>query len=270
MAQTFRQAEILEIVRREGKASVDELAAYFNVTLQTIRRDLSELGEVGKIERVHGGAVLPSGTANIAYEQRRSLNHAGKRRIARACAAALPHDCSIFINLGTTTEAVASELLNHRDVLVVTNNMNVATILTPNEECQVIVTGGALRRSDGGLIGSLTTSTIQQFKFDYAVIGCSAMDEEGDILDFDIQEVGVSQMIIRQARNVFLVADHMKFQRNAPARIGSLGDVTCFFTDEPLPDRLTKACEDWGTKVFVNGDNIGAHRPAADDTFHDA
>lgn len=253
MAQTFRQAEIIDIARREGKVIVDELADRFGVTLQTIRRDLTELAETGKLERVHGGAVLASGTANILYEQRRGLNYQGKLDIARACAAHLPNDCSIFLNLGTTTEAVAEELLNHCNIMVVTNNMNVANILAANEDCQVIVTGGALRRSDGGLTGDLTTATIRQFKFDYAVIGCSALDEDGDVRDFDIQEVGVSQTIIRQSRNVFLAADHTKFQRNAPARIGSLAEIACFFTDQPISHTLQRACTEWGTKVHVSG-----------------
>lgn len=251
MAQTFRQAEIIDITRREGKVIVDELAERFGVTLQTIRRDLTELADGGKLERVHGGAVLASGTANIRYEQRRDLNYQGKVDIARSCAAHLPNDCSIFLNLGTTTEAVAAELLAHRNIMVATNNMNVANILAANENCQVIVTGGALRRSDGGLTGDLTTATIRQFKFDYAVIGCSALDEDGDMLDFDIQEVGVSQTIIRQSRDVFLVADHTKFQRNAPARIGSLADIACFFTDQPVSPALEAACAEWGTDVQV-------------------
>eukprot|EP00752_Nemacystus_decipiens_P019451 g17507.t1 len=256
MAQTFRQAEIIDIARREGKVVVDELAGRFGVTLQTIRRDLTELADAGKLERVHGGAVLASGTANIHYEQRRELNFQGKLAIARACAAQLPNDCSIFINLGTTTEAVAAELLSHRNIMVATNNMNVANILAANEDCQVIVTGGTLRRSDGGLTGDLTTATIRQFKFDYAVIGCSALDDDGDMLDFDIQEVGVSRTIINQSRHVFLAADHTKFQRNAPARIGSLSDVARFFTDEPISAALQSACNDWGTNVHVAGSTV--------------
>jgi len=251
VAQTFRQVNIIDVIRREGKITVEDLAARFDVTLQTIRRDLSELAEAGKIERVHGGAVLPSNTVNIAYEQRRNLNFDGKAAIATACAQAIPHGCSVFINLGTTTEAVANELRGHHDILVVTNNMNVANILIANEDCQVIVTGGTLRRSDGGLIGDLTADTIARFKFDYAVIGCSALDEDGEVLGFDLHEVNVSQRIINQARRVYLVADHNKFQRKAPARIGSLADIDHFFTDQPLPKTLAKACEEWGTTVSV-------------------
>jgi len=251
MAHSFRQVEIIGIARREGKVTVDGLAEHFDVTLQTIRRDLTELDESGKLDRVHGGAILPSGTANIGYEERRSINHQGKVDIARVCAGELPDDCSIFLNIGTTTEAVAAELLTHRNIMVVTNNMNVANILAANEACQVIVTGGALRLSDGGLVGNLTIDTIRQFKFDFAVIGCSALDEDGDILDFDVQEVGVSQTIIRQSRYVIAAADHTKFQRKAPARIGSLADVSCLVTDRPIAASLSNACEKWGTRVLT-------------------
>ncbi|WP_208983454.1 DeoR/GlpR family DNA-binding transcription regulator [Pannonibacter carbonis] len=254
VSQTFRQPEILELARQQGKVTVEGLAEHFGVTVQTIRRDLSELSDSGKLERVHGGAILPSGVTNIGYEDRRNLNRDAKTAIATQCARAIPSDVSVFLNIGTSTEAVARELLHHRNLMVVTNNMNVANILVGNPDCQVIVAGGALRRTDGGLVGNLTTRTIEQFKFDFAVIGCSALDEEGDLLDFDIQEVGVSQTIIRQARKTFLVSDHSKFQRTAPARITSLARIDTFFTDYPLPSPLAIRCEGWGTKVVVCGE----------------
>ncbi len=253
MSSTFRHPEILEIARREGKVTVEGLAAHFGVTLQTIRRDLTDLAEAGRLERVHGGAVLPSGTSNIGYEERRSLNSAAKAAIARACAARIPNGISIFLNIGTSTEAVAQELLHHEGLMVVTNNMNVANILVANRKCEIIVTGGHLRRADGGLIGNLAAETIRQFKFDLAVIGCSALDRDGDLLDFDIQEVNVSQTILRQSRKTFLVADHTKFARSAPARIASMADLDGVFTDRPLPPDLAAACEGWGTEVVCAG-----------------
>lgn len=250
MAQNFREPDILEIARKEGKVSVDDLAARFGVTVQTIRRDLSDLADEGKLERVHGGAVLPSNVANIGYEDRRGLHDAAKDDIARRCAAAIPEEASLFLNIGTSTEAVARALLHHQNIMVVTNNLNVANILAANPNCQVIIAGGTLRRSDGGLVGDMTIQTIEQFKVDYAVIGCSALDEDGDLLDFDIQEVGVSKAIIRQARKTYLVADHSKFQRNAPARIASLADVSAMFTDKRLSPDLAQKCRDWGTDIF--------------------
>jgi len=251
MSLSFRQSDILDLARAEGRVTVDGLAARFNVTVQTIRRDLTELAEAGHLERVHGGAVLRSGVSNIGYEDRRGLNEEAKTAIARACAAEIPDGASVFLNIGTSTEAVARELLGHRNLMVVTNNMNVANILVANPEAEIIVAGGVLRRSDGGLIGNLTVSTIEQFKFDFAVIGCSALDLDGDLLDFDFQEVHVSQTIIAQARRTFLVADHSKFQRSAPARIASLSHVTTFFTDQPPPEDVAARCRDWDTRVIV-------------------
>lgn len=251
MSQTFRHPEILEIARRDGKVTVDGLATHFGVTLQTIRRDLTDLAEAGRLERVHGGAVLPSGTINIGYEERRTLNADAKRAIARACAAEIPNDISLFLNIGTSTEAVAEELLHHENLMVVTNNMNVANILAVNPSCDVIVTGGQLRRADGGLVGNLAAETIRQFKFDLAVIGCSALDHDGDLLDFDIQEVTVSQTILRQSRTTFLVADQTKLKRSAPARIASLKDIDAVFTDAALPNGLMSSCLSWETRVIV-------------------
>ncbi len=251
MSLSFRQSDILEIASTEGRVTVDGLAERFGVTVQTIRRDLSELADAGKLDRVHGGAVLRSGVSNIGYEDRRTLNADAKVRMAKACANDIPDGASVFMNIGTSTEAVARQLLNHKDLMVVTNNTNVANILVENPDCEIVVAGGVLRRSDGGLVGNLTVSTIRQFKFDYSVIGCSALDPDGDLLDFDFQEVHVSQTIIAQARRTLLVADHSKFQRLAPARITSLAKIDGFYTDQPLTPDLSAKCAEWGTGLIV-------------------
>ncbi|WP_172331694.1 DeoR/GlpR family DNA-binding transcription regulator [Mangrovicoccus sp. HB161399] len=239
MSQTFRHPQILDIARLEGKVTVEDLVARFGVTPQTIRRDLNDLAESGQLERVHGGAVLPSGTANIVYAERSRLNRDAKEAIGRTCAAMVPQDASLFLNIGTTTEAVARHLLSHRGLMVMTNNLNVANILIGNPEANIVVAGGSFRRSDGGLVGPLTQASVESYKFDLAVIGCSAIDSDGDLLDFDAQEVGVTQTILRRARKVFLVADHSKFERTAPVRIGSLAQVDRLFTDRPLPPALS-------------------------------
>jgi DeoR family transcriptional regulator, glycerol-3-phosphate regulon repressor len=253
LALNLRQSEILEIARAEGRVQVEDLAQRFDVTLQTIRRDLGDMADAGLLDRVHGGAVARSGAVNLGYEQRRRMNDAAKEAIGRACAAAIPDNSSLILNIGTTTEAVARALLNHRNLTVVTNNMNVATILLANPGCEIVVAGGTLRRSDGGLVGELTTEFFEQFKVDIAIIGTSALDVDGDLLDFDLSEVRVSQSILRQSRRAFLVADHSKVGRSAPARIASLSQVEHMFTDKPLPDLLAQACEGWGTRVTVAG-----------------
>ncbi|MCX8509222.1 MAG: DeoR/GlpR family DNA-binding transcription regulator [Rhodobacteraceae bacterium] len=252
MALSLRQSEILELARAEGRVQVEELATRFGVTLQTIRRDLSEMADTGQLERVHGGAVLRAGVANIGYAERRNLNAAAKAAIARRCAAAIPANSSLFLNIGTTTEAVAYELLAHRNLTVVTNNMNVANILAQSESCDVIVAGGVLRRSDGGLVGDLTKEAIETFKVDFAIIGTSGLDADGDLLDFDSQEVRVTRAIIRQARRTFLVSDHFKLTRSAPVKVASLADIHTLFTDRPLPSDLARKCADWGTSVVLS------------------
>ena len=249
LALSFRQSEIVEIARAEGRVVVEDLAQRFDVALQTIRRDLTEIADTGLLDRVHGGAVLRTGVTNLGYEARRNMNEGAKATIAKACAAAIPENCSIMMNLGTTTEAVARELLHHRNITVITNNMNVANILVANPGCEIMVAGGAFRRSDGGLVGELTTQFFEQFKVDYAIIGTSALDADGDLLDFDLAEVRVSKTIIRQARRVFLVCDHSKLGRSAPARLASLSEVSEVFTDRAFPDDLVLRCKDWGTII---------------------
>jgi DeoR family glycerol-3-phosphate regulon repressor len=251
MAENFRQTEILEIAAQEGRVQVDDLVRRLSTSAQTIRKDLSELAENGRLKRVHGGAIVPTGAINIGYSERRDLNAEAKVRIATAAAADIPNNSSVFLNIGTTTEAVARAMLNHKNLMVVTNNLNIANILAANQDCEVVVAGGVLRRTDGGLTGDMTVKMIEQFKVDIAVIGCSALDLDGDILDFDVQEVSVSQTILQQSRQSMLVADASKFEGRAPVRIASLAQVDTMYTDAPLPDGLVPKFNEWPTKVRV-------------------
>ena len=253
MALSIRQNEIVELARAEGRVVVEDLAQRFDVTLQTIRRDLGDLAEAGLLDRVHGGAVPRMGMVNLGYEARRRLHSDAKAAIGAACAAMIPDNSSLILNLGTTTEAVAQALIHHSNITVITNNMNVANILAANPGCEIMVAGGALRRSDGGLVGELATQFIEQFKVDYAIIGTSALDLDGDLLDYDLAEVRVSRAILRQARQSFLVTDHSKLGRSAPARIASLSEIQTVFTDLPLPEPLMQRCAEWGTELRLCG-----------------
>src|SRR6478752_629189 len=124
MIPNLRQNDLLNEVRARGSVSVETLAEQFGVTLQTVRRDVQRLAEAGLVARFHGGVRVPSSTTeNIAYRQRQALQAEGKARIARAIAARVPAGCSLILNLGTTTEAVARELLHHKGLRVITNNL---------------------------------------------------------------------------------------------------------------------------------------------------
>jgi len=189
--------------------------------------------------------VPSSTTENIAYRQRQQLNEQAKQRIARAVAKAVPENCSLIINIGTTTEAIARELLRHKGLRVITNNLNVAAILSDNPDCEVIVAGGVVRSRDRGIVGEATVDFIAQFKVDIALIGISAIEADGTLRDFDYREVTVARAIIEHSREVWLAADHSKFNRPAMVELARLDQIDALYTDaeppEPFPALLAEA-----------------------------
>jgi DeoR family glycerol-3-phosphate regulon repressor len=250
MQFSARQLEILELAKSLGRVLVDELSSRFSVTPQTIRKDLNDLCDARALIRVHGGATFPSGTENMKYEARRQIAAHEKQAIGIAAARMIPNNSSLFINIGTTTEAVGEALLDHHDLMVITNNINVANRLRVLSTIEVVIAGGVVRTSDGGIVGEAAVDFIRQFKVDYAVIGTSAIDADGALLDFDFREVKVAQAIIANARHVILVADSTKFERTAPVRIGHLSQVHTFITDDcPLPS-VRRACLDSNVKLI--------------------
>lgn len=226
-----RQSQILELARDIGKVNVEDLASRFDVSPQTIRKDLNDLCDRRFLSRIHGGAILASGVENVGYEARRFISQDEKRRIGQAAAKLIPNGTSLFINIGTTTEEVAKALGGHEGLLVITNNLHVAAGLYEHPRIEVILAGGTVRRNDGGIMGAATVEFIRQFKVDTAIIGTSAIDADGTLLDFDYREVRVSRAIIENARRVIVVADRLKFERSAPVRIANLDDIDVFVTD---------------------------------------
>jgi DeoR family glycerol-3-phosphate regulon repressor len=229
------------------------LAQTFEVTTQTVRRDINQLCELQLLRRYHGGAGLPSSVENVPYGTRQVLLATEKERLAQALAREIPDEASLFINIGTTTEAVARALLRHRGLRVVTNNLNVAVTLSRNPGFEVIVTGGVVRARDQGIIGEATVDFIRQFKLDFGIIGISAIDGDGTLLDFDYREVRVSQAIVANSRRVFLAADHTKFQRSAMVRLGEIAEVSALFTDRPPPERIAQLLRHAGVELHVAG-----------------
>ncbi|WP_157268573.1 DeoR/GlpR family DNA-binding transcription regulator [Azohydromonas aeria] len=247
-----RQTELLAEVRARGAATVEELAERFGVTLQTVRRDVKLLAAAGLVSRYHGGVRVPSSTTeNLAYRQREALNAEGKARIARAVAQAVPHGSSLLMNIGTTVEAVARALLQHRGLRVITNNLNVAAILADNPECEVIVAGGLVRHRDRGIIGAAAVELIRQFKVDIGLIGISAIEDDGSLRDFDVREVQVARAIIEQSREVWLVADHSKFNRPAMVELARIDQISMLFTDAPPPEPFPALLSEAGVPVEV-------------------
>jgi DeoR family transcriptional regulator, glycerol-3-phosphate regulon repressor len=235
-----RHEKIIKIVHSQGFVTIDALAQTFSVTPQTIRRDINTLSEEGQLCRHHGGAAVPTSTENVAYNERKVLCYREKQNIARILARQIPDHASLFINIGTTTEAIARALGNHKRLRVITNNLNVASIMSANEKFEVIVAGGMVRHRDQGIIGEATIDFIHQFKVDYGIIGISGIDNDGTLLDFDYREVRAARAIIDNSRKVFLAADHTKFGRNAMVRLGNLSEIDGLFTDRRPPFGLAE------------------------------
>ncbi len=253
MVQLFlpqRQMQIVELAKERGRVLVDDLAEQFGVTPQTIRKDLNELCDKRLLTRMHGGALFPSGIENLEYEARKSIAADAKEAIGKAAAALIPDRASLFINIGTTTEAVSRALLDHSGLLVITNNINVANRMRVYPSMEVIIAGGVVRGSDGGIVGEAAVDFIEQFKVDFAVIGTSAIDADGSLLDFDFREVKVAQAILANAHHAILVADSTKFERTAPVRIAHLSMVQTFITDRCTPPRLRELCRDAGIRLI--------------------
>ena len=241
-----RLLELIAYVQAHGSVTVEQLAETLGVTLQTVRRDVQRLADEGLLARFHGGVRVPSSTIeNIEHKQRENLNAEAKARIARDVAAAVPNDCSLILNIGTTTEAISRALMGHTGLRVITNNLNVASILSANSSCEVIVVGGVVRGRDHGIVGEAAVDFIRQFKVDIALMGISGIESDGTLRDYDYREVKVSQTIINHAREVWMAADCSKFNRPAMVEVAKLQQIDRLFTDgqppEPFPALLADA-----------------------------
>jgi DeoR family glycerol-3-phosphate regulon repressor len=256
-APTERQARILELVKREGFASLETLAQRIGVSPELVQSDVNLLCEQGLMQAQDSGATMLSSVENIAYTTRQALYHEEKARIARELARHIPDHSSLFINIGTTTEEVAKALLGRKGLRVVTNNLNVASILSADPGLEVIVAGGIVRSRDRGIVGEATVDLIRQFRLDFGIIGISAIDPSGALLDFDYREVRVTQAIIANSRQVFLAADHSKFSRNAMVRLGHVSQLDALFTDQPPAPEMQARLDAAKVAVHIAADTAG-------------
>ncbi|WP_413283455.1 DeoR/GlpR family transcriptional regulator [Vibrio sp. MA40-2] len=228
-----RHQEIIELVKTHGYVSTDDLVDNFNVSPQTIRRDLNELADLNKIKRNHGGATIVTSSENSSYQSRKVSNQSEKERIADKLIEHIPDGSTLFIDIGTTPEVIAKALIkNHQNLRIVTNNINAASILMIKEDFKVILAGGEVRSRDGGVTGEATMDFISQFRLDFGILGISGIDFDGSLLDFDYHEVRVKKSIIENSRRVILGVDHTKFGRNAMVKLGGIEEVDLVITDE--------------------------------------
>ncbi|MFV0574789.1 MAG: DeoR/GlpR family transcriptional regulator [Vibrio sp.] len=252
MKASERHQKIIELVKAQGYVSTDDLVARFEVSPQTIRRDLNELADANKIRRNHGGATLSNSAENSPYLDRKIMNQEEKNLIAHALVKHIPDGSTLFIDIGTTPEAVAKALLErHENLRVVTNNLNVALMLMSKPDFKVILAGGEVRNKDGGVTGEATLDFISQFHLDFGILGISGVDYDGSLLDFDYHEVRVKRAIIENSRTVYLPIDDSKFGRNAMVNLGKIEDIDLIVTNKMPPQEITTLIKEHGIHLEV-------------------
>ena len=246
-----RQVLILNMVERQGFVATEAMVNEFDVTPQTIRRDLNELSKHGLLARFHGGAGQAKSAENPPYQARLQTSVQAKRMIAARTAALIPNGASIFLSTGTTIEAIAEALLGHKNLHIFTNNLHVAQILTRNEDFQIIVSSGQVRHHDGGIKGAYSEAFINNFRMDIGVVGISGVDEDGTLLEYDPQEVIIAKTILANSAKTILAADHYKFGRRAMNRIGHMRDLDLIVTDSELDLVFKNICTTEGIELHV-------------------
>ena len=246
-----RHEEILNLLRAKGVVEVEELSSRFDLTTQTIRNDLRDLGDRGLLQRTHGGALRVSNVTNRDYAERRSVKGPEKSAIAELAASIIPNNCSVILNIGTTTEQVARALFGYQGLVVISNNINIINQLTGSKAKDLIMVGGRVRESDGAVVGGEAVEFLSRYKADFAVMGASSLDVDGDVLDFDAQEVAVARAIMQNSRTRILVVDGSKFETNAPVRICSVAELDYVVTDQDPPTNFKEVARAAGTEILV-------------------
>tara|TARA_E500000331_G_scaffold175227_1_gene169089 strand:+ start:1316 stop:2119 length:804 start_codon:yes stop_codon:yes gene_type:complete len=246
-----RQDQIINLVRDQGYASIEMMADKFGVSQQTVRRDIIYLNEKNLLQRHHGGAGLPPGIDRLAYSNRKIRNALQKSLIGNAIAARIPNGASLFIDIGTTMEAVAEALTGHEGLRVITNHIGVVSILCENTDFEIILSGGLVRNRDRAVTGETTTEFLREFRVGYGIFGIGSITDDGQLLDYDYRDAQASRAALQISRHKIAAADHSKFNGDAMMPFAHVSEIDDLVTDAPPPKAIADAIEQGGTELFV-------------------
>jgi DeoR family fructose operon transcriptional repressor len=256
-----RHDSITELLRTEGRVVVAELADRFDVTTETIRRDLDSLEEAGLLQRVHGGAVSSGHTsvAELSLDERQQQQTPGKSAIARAAARLVPPTFvgSIALDAGTTTQAVAAELASWAPatpgnvLTVITNAVPIASLLQHSPHIDLRLLGGRVRGLTSAAVGTATVEQIASLRPDIAFLGTNGISAGFGLSTPDELEGAVKTAYIRAARRVVAVADATKHGEEALMRFARLDELDTVITDTAPPADLQGALDEADVEVIV-------------------
>ena len=251
MNLTTRQAEISDLLRQEEFITVESLAERFDITSQTVRRDINALCDYGQARRKHGGIESISTEGNLAYGTRQVLNIVAKSAIAKHASKLIPNGSSISLGIGTTPEMVMRALLKHKNLKIYTNNLAIAKIASSNSEFEVYCSGGRIRSSDMDMLGSSVKVFFDSYKTDFGIYSAGGVDMDGELLDFSDKEVQIRRAILDNCRESFLVLDHEKFGRSAHVRGGQIQEANKVFSDQKPPIEICKILNDSESELII-------------------
>ncbi len=248
-----RQAKIADLVRENGFLSVEVLSDRFDVSTQTIRRDLNVLYNFGLARRRHGGIERTSDYGNLTYGSRQILERSAKQAIAREVARHIPNGSSLAFSIGTTPQVAAEALLHHENLKVFTNNLNIAMLSCANLSFEVNIAGGRLRNNDRDILGPSIEGFLSSYMVDFGIYGVAGVSERGVLLDFYEEEVRARELIRQNSRETFLVLDHTKFGRIAHVRGGLINEPSKVFCNAAPPDGILEILEKSDTEFVICG-----------------
>ncbi|MFD3478271.1 DeoR/GlpR family DNA-binding transcription regulator [Streptomyces sp. NPDC058695] len=245
-----RQQEILRLARDGGRVDVLSLAEEFQVTAETIRRDLKTLDRAGLVRRVHGGAI-PAGRLDFEPDvaEREGTAADEKDRIARLALAELPEDGTVILDAGTTVARLAAALPLESTLTVVTHGLPVAARLADHPGIQLHLVGGRVRHRTRAAVDAWALRAYGEIRADVLFLAANGFSAEHGLTTPDLAEAAVKRAAVSAARRVVLLADAAKYGQEHFARFGDLGDVDVLITDSGLSDVDAAAIEKGGTEV---------------------
>jgi DeoR family transcriptional regulator, aga operon transcriptional repressor len=253
-----RAKEILNLLLRHGKTSVDDLTAALSASPASIRRDLARLETRGLVHRTHGGAMLTSGSIyepfrfDASFHVREDRFAAEKQRIAHAAAALVKEHDTIGISAGTTTTLLAKQLHHRRNIHVITTAVNIGMELSSTTSVQTTLTGGAMRWAGAfSLVGPAAVETLNMFVMDRLFLGVTGLHPERGATMIEPEEAAVSRVMVKQAREVIVIADSSKMGMVSPAVICPPREISQLITDDGIAPETAAAFEAAGIRVTI-------------------
>ncbi|MEU2334012.1 DeoR/GlpR family DNA-binding transcription regulator [Streptomyces sp. NPDC006654] len=245
-----RQQEILRLARDGGRVDVVSLAEEFQVTQETIRRDLKALDRAGLVRRVHGGAI-PAGRLDFEPDlaERESTSADEKDRIAKAAVPELPVEGTLILDAGTTVARLAAAIPLEADLTVVTHSLPIAARLADHPGIQLHLVGGRVRHRTRAAVDAWALRAYSEIRADVLFVAANGFSVEQGLTTPDLAEAAVKRAAVAAARRVVLLADSAKHGQEHFARFGALDDVDLLITDTGLTPEDAAAIERGGTEV---------------------